>query len=110
MDINAKKKFRLCGCRRKKKWVTQINRLGNKYSFIKERKGSGRGREKERQEERVIVSAFSGSRLCSSKRQRKEKKKEVEQDETSDLKKNQNMKTLADQKNGIQPLEKTASS
>ena len=82
-----KKKFRLCGCGGKKR-VTQINRLGNKYSFIKERKGSGRGREKEREEERVIVSAFSGSRLCSSKRQKKkEKKKRVEQDETSDLKK-----------------------
>ena len=105
-----KKKFRLCGCGGKKR-VTQINRLGNKYSFIKERKGSGRGMEKEGQEERDIVKAFSGSRLCSSKRQKKEKKKRVEQDETSDLKKkNQNMKTLADQKNGTQPLEKTAGS
>lgn len=54
-----KKKFRLCGCGGKKK-VTQINRLGNKYSFIKERKGSGRGREKERQEGRDIASAFLG--------------------------------------------------
>ena len=43
-----------------KKKVTQINRLGNKYSFIKERKGSGRGREKERQEGRDIASAFLG--------------------------------------------------
>ena len=70
-----KKRFRLCGCRRENKKVTQINRLGNKYSFIKERKGSGRGRKKERQEERDIVSAFSGSRLCSSKRQKKRKEK-----------------------------------
>ena len=56
------------------------------------------------------MSAFSGLDYVVPKRQRKEKKKEVEQDETSDLKKNQNMKTLADQKNGIQPLEKTAGS
>lgn len=41
---------------------------------------------------------------------KKEKKKRVEQDETSDVKKNQNMKTLADQKKGIQPLEKTTGS
>ena len=72
MDINAKKKFRLCGCRRKKKWVTQINRLGNKYSFIKERKGI---REGEGERETDIASAFSGSRLCSSKRQKKKKRK-----------------------------------